>query len=191
MDAFQLVHSDRELQNEHLDACVNFFRQHPVYWSSSLVFVPENAPGSRGGEIAYLMRNVPACMTMEEFGQDKRPGVPKDHPRTQKMVVMMRKLLSEDAIHLSSDFATFPGKQCTEQQVGAILDQLFNELLAFKFVQGAASGRGKYTGKGGTSGRDDLAVAVLMGPLWESVFTKSETYTKFKREAYQRVFSVK
>lgn len=188
MDAFQLVHSDRELQNSRIMACVNFFRFHSVYHRSSLVFIPENAPGSRGGEIAYMLREQPACITMSEYGQDKRPGVPKDHVRTQNMIGRMRNLLSDDAICFSSDLASYPGKECTEQQVEATVDQLCGEFLAFKFVQGAASGRGKYTGKDGTSGRDDLAVAALMGPHWAQVFHESDQYNSFRRKGYQRVW---
>lgn len=204
MDAFRLTHSSRDLQNSRIFSCVRFFRHHPVYARSSLVFIPENAPGSRGGEIAHVLFSESACMTMEEFGkEDKRPGVPKRHEDTQSMVKKMKRLLTNDSIYFSADLGTYPGdevyhsrdqitpgywKHCVKPDlVNPLVDQLCAELLAFKFLQNSVSGRGKYTGKEGTSGRDDLGVAALMGPRWAKRFHNSSEYTEFRRKAYQRI----
>jgi len=189
LDAFVLVHSSRELQNSRIQACVDFFRTHKVYWKSSLIFIPENAPGSRGGEIADTLKGVPYCITMEEFGPDKCPGVPKNRKVTPLMIKAMRNLLTNDAIHFSDDITTFPGEDADVSSRNKIVEQLCDELLAFKFV--AKGDGGKYTGKGGVSGRDDLAVAALMGPYWSDVFYSSSYYDRFRRHTFERMLAAR
>jgi len=186
MDAFRLIQSSRILQNDHIMKCVDYFRKHPIFRVSSLVFIPENAPGSRGGEIAHTLAGQPAVVTMSEFGKDKRPGVPKDGWITQNMVKRMKKVLTEDFLHLAADMTTYPGKEATEEQREAMIDQLCHQLLAFKFKQ-TNSVHGKYSGKDGVSGRDDSAVAALMPLYWAEVFCESDEYFSFRKEAYQRL----
>jgi len=185
-------------------SCVRFFRSHPMFSHSTLVFIPENAPGSRGGEIAHVLAREPNCITMEEYNKtDPRPGVPKFHGDTQSMVKKMKRLLTNGSIYFSNELGTYPGdevyyatdkiqpefwKLCIDEKlVEPFVDQVCGELLAFKFVKAGTGGGGKYTGKHGTSGRDDLAVSLLMGPRWAKRFYKSEAYTRQRRDAYRRI----
>src|SRR5262249_51229283 len=69
-DAFHLDGGDREVQNDHVMSCVEFLRSHPIYRQAGLVYIPENAPGSRGGELAYQLRNVADSVTLAQYGRD-------------------------------------------------------------------------------------------------------------------------
>lgn len=178
MDAFRLVRGSRELKNDHLVTCVNWLRKHPVYRHAGLVFVCENLPGSNGAELAYQMRDVPASISMCEFGRDKRPGVPKTPDITENMVLRMRRLLNTDALHFAADMGTYAGDA---PAADAMIDQLCNQMLAFERVPLANnSTRSKWSGK--NAGRDDLAVAGLMPAYWAEVFYESPDYLDFRRE---------
>lgn len=180
MDAFRLVRGDRELKNDHVMACVRWLRSRPAYRYAGIVYVCENLPGSNGSELAYQMRGVAASTSMCEFGRDKRPGVPKDMKITENMVLRMRNLLNTDALHLAADLATYGGSDASPEPM---VDKLCEQLLAFQRMPlGGSSTRMHWTGKGGLSGRDDLAVAALMPAYWSEVFYQSADYDQFRRE---------
>jgi hypothetical protein len=189
LDAFRLVQSSREVQNDHVWSCVNYLRSRERYRHSLLVYIPENAPGSRGGELAYQLEG-PAknSITMREYGKDNRPGVPKDPDITQNMVNRMRRLLCNDSIHLATDLSTYGGVDATEVDIAAKVEQLASQLLAFQRIPSPHDpSRGKWSGKGGVSGRDDLAVSALMIPYWAERFFKNPAYDGYLQEAQHRI----
>lgn len=188
LDAFRLVQSSRELQNDHVFSCVNWLRSREHYRHSLLVYIPENAPGSRGGELAYQLKGVANSLTMHEYGKDKRPGVPKDADITANMVNRMRRLLSNDSIHISSDVGTYGGMDASANDVQAKVDQLASQLLAFQRIPSPHDpSRGKWSGKHGVSGRDDLAVSALMVPYWSECFYVSAQYAVEIKAAQHRI----
>ena len=189
LDAFKLVQGSRELQNDHVMSCVNWLRAQPIYRNSLLVYIPENAPGSRGSELAYVLDHVENSVVMREFGQDKRPGVPKTPDITVNMVMRMRRLLNNDALHLAAPLGTYGGGETVEATATAAkVEQLCSQLLAFERVKPTPdSATGKWSGKHGVSGRDDLAVATLMIPYWSEVFYRSADYASVLGAAHHRL----
>lgn len=188
MDSFRLENSDRELQNNHVMSCVNFLRTHPMYKQAGLVYIPENAPGSRGGELAYVLRNVANSITMSEFGQDKRPGVPKDKVRTANMINRMRIILNTDSWQFAHDMGAFiplDGTRTRAEAAAAMIDEVCSQLLAFRIDE-----HGKWSGKNGISGRDDSAVAMIMQPYWMEALLDSSDYAPFRLECNRRLLRV-
>lgn len=177
MDAFRLELGSREIQEAHVMACVNFLRTTLPYTGAGLVYVVENLPGSRGGELAYQLRNVTGCITMSEYGHDKRPGVPKTPVTTQNMGVRTRNLLNSNSIHIARNMGTFPGATPDESAAAArdVQKKLIDQLLAFEIDD-----HGRWTGKNGPSGRDDLAVALMMTYYWYETFCQSAAYQGFR-----------
>lgn len=191
MDAFRLVLSSREVQNDHVHSCINYLRQHPRYRQSTYVYIPECAPGSRGGELAHELRNVSHSLTMCEFGRDKRPGVPKTNTHTEEMVRRMRRLLVSDSISFAADMGVYGGREADPSRVQLMKDSLCDQLLAFRREQATEDApQGRWTGKGGKSHRDDMGVALLMGPLWIEQFLTSDDYASVRRETSQRFLYV-
>jgi len=162
------------LQDQHLTACITYLRQR---YTAALIFVVENLPGSRGGELAHQTRDVSNSITMREYGQDKRPGVPKDRVKTQTMGVRTRRLLQMRSIHFSSDMGTYPCDSAVEnaRAVAEIQHQICDQLLAFEIDE-----HGRWTGKNGATGRDDVAVALMMCYYWAETFMESSQYEEFR-----------
>lgn len=175
MDAFQLTMGSRELLDQHVQACVDFLRR--TYPDSKLVFCVENLPGNRGGEMAHQLRNVAGCLVMAEFGQDKRPGVPKTQVTTVTMGVRARRLLITDSLHFAARMGTFPADTAegNAAAVAAMQKQLVDQIIAFEIDD-----HGRWTGKNGPSGLDDLAVAWMMCYYWYEVFVESDQYLAFR-----------
>lgn len=171
----------RELQREHLDSCINFLRQHPMYRYAHLVFICENLPGSRGGELAHLVKELYNHTVMAEYGADNRPGVNKTHSSTQNMTLRMQSALLENAIAFAENLGTFTGVPPE-----AAKDNLLQQMLAFRYDEILK----KYTGKG-EGNRDDLMVAAMMPLYWKDVFTDSSHYAEARAQAnatYQHYF---
>lgn len=186
MDAFHLTLGSRDIQNDHVMSCINWLRSRELYRHASLVYIPENAPGSRGSELAHQLRHVPDSITMAQFGHDMRPGVPKKPDDTNNMVLRMRRLLATDAIHLAHDLGTYGGVDAVSP--AAMIDKLVDQLNAFQRVPTHAnSALCKWSGKGGVSGRDDLGVAALMATFWPEVFYESAAYDEFRRATNRRI----
>ena len=167
------MQSDRVLQNNHVAACVDFLRRTYPYRAAKLVFVVENLPGSRGGEIGHVVRDVADCVVMREYGKDARPGVPKDPVKTQTMGVRTRRLLQMDAVHFAHNMGTYPCDTAAEYEKArdAIRKQLVEQLMAFEIDE-----HGRWTGKNGPSGLDDLAVSFMMAYYWVETFFESPKY---------------
>jgi len=167
-------------------SCVNYLRSTTRYSSAGLVYIPENLPSGRGGELAYVLQHIGDSITMSEYGragEQKRPGVNKDQKITQNMVVRARRLLGASAIHLSADLAGY-GNTREERTASAAenVDKLCSQLLAFKYD----TKHNKWSGKDGVSGRDDTAVAFLMALYWPETFYNSDAYADFRRSCNQR-----
>lgn len=177
MDAFRLVQSDRVLQNNHVMACVDFLRSRVPYRTAGLVYAVENLPGSRGGELSYTLRDVSGCITLAESGPNKLPGVPKSRTSTQNMGVRTRRLLQMDAIHFAHDMGTYPCDTPEETARAArdVQEKLVQQWLAFEIDE-----HGRWTGKNGPSGRDDLGVAGMMAYYWYETFMESPAYERFR-----------
>jgi hypothetical protein len=185
MDSFRLTLGSREVQNDHVMSCINWLRAQAMYRHAGLVYVPENAPGSRGGELAYQLRGVKNSLTMAEYGKDMRPGVPKMPHMTENMVLRMRRMLANDSLHFAENLATYGGH---ESNPALMIDQLCAQLLAFQRVPTQRDGaRTKWSGKTGLSGRDDLAVATLMAPYWAEMFYDSSQYSEFRRDVNEHM----
>jgi hypothetical protein len=177
--------SDRELQNAHVMACINFLRRHYLYRYGSLVYIVENAPGSRASELASQLRNVENAISMREFGarNERRCGVPKTREITHLMVLDMRTLLVTDAISFAHDMGTYPPditRLGRDAAVAAIQYKICDQLLAFELDE-----HGKWSGKKGPTGLDDAAVAVLM-IRWARKFFSDPLYADFIAAARQR-----
>jgi hypothetical protein len=154
---------------------VDFLKRN--YPDSKLSFCVENVPDNRGGEMAHQLRNIPGCLVMSEFGQDKRPGVPKTPVTTQTSGVRARRLLITDSVHFAARMGTFPAAtpEETRAAVIAIQRQLVDQIIAFEIDE-----HGRWTGKNGPSGLDDLAVAWMMCYYWYEVYVESEKYLEFR-----------
>jgi hypothetical protein len=175
MDAFHLTMGSHELLDQHVKACLEFLRRN--YSESKLVFCVENLPGNRGGEMAYQLRNVSGCLVMNEFGQDKRPGVPKTRAITVTMGMRARRLLLTDGVHFAARMGTFPADTPEENSAAVIATQkqLVEQIIAF-----IIDDHGRWTGKNGATGLDDLAVSWMMCYYWYEVFTESDEYLAFR-----------
>ena len=185
MDSFHLTLGDRELQNNHILSCINWLRSRDLYKVASLVYIPENAPGSRGSEIAYHLRLEPNSITMSEFGRDMRPGVPKTPAITDNMVLRMRRLLANDAIHMAHDMGTYGGLEATPDKM---VDQLIGQMNAVQRVPTHTNSvNTKWSAKGGLSGLDDTVVTALMATYWPEVFYNSPAYDEFRRATNRRI----
>lgn len=183
--------SSREVQNDHVMSCINYLTQHPMYAQSTYVYIPENAPGSRGGELAYDLRNVENSITICEFGRDKRPGVPKRTEHTEEMVRRMRRLLVNDSIAFAADMGVYGGREAEPGRKELMMDTLCAQFSAFRRDKPTEDApKGKWTGKGGSSHRDDMAVAAMMGPLWIEQFYTSDAYTQIRRNTSRRFLYV-
>lgn len=165
---------EREVQNEHVQGCVKWIRNHPVFSSSFLVYICENAPGSRGGEMKNELKGWPNSVSMAEFGSDSRYGVPKDPTITQVMTRRMLVALTENGIAFGSDMSTH-----SDRTPEAIKQILLNQMLAFRYDEK----KGKLTGKTGSSGRDDLLVAAMMVFYWHQQFEEDPRYTNYRARA--------
>ncbi len=177
MDSFRLVGGSRTLQNDHVHACVNFLRRHPIYQQSYLVYMVENAPGSRASELQEQFRDVSRSVTMHQYGSDKRAGVPKTVDVTQRMVVRMQRALIDDAFVFAHDMATHE-----DTTVDAIQQKFINQLLGFRF----SDKLGKLTGKE-TCG-DDLFISAAMITLWQEVLHTDVRYAQHRKRANSDVF---
>lgn len=180
LDAFHLKLGSRELQNDHIMSCVNYLRRHRVYHSATLVYIPENAPGSRGSEVAYLMKDVANSITMAEFGQSRQPGVPKDPAKTRVMMGRTRNALMDGSLAFAHDMATH-----RDGTVAAMKHTLCQQMLAYHFDELT----GKLTGKG-EGRRDDLLVSFMMVFYWEETFRTDSRYALFRQKTQQYQFLV-
>ena len=170
MDAFRLEMGEVELEHDHVRRCREFLAQR--YRGSRLVWAVENLPGNHGGSLAHQLRAHPRSLVLREFGSDKRPGVPKTAESTQAMCSKARRLLVQDCVQFAADMG------CHPEHAGGAADlrtQLCAQLRSFEINE-----RGKWTGKGGASGRDDLAVSWLMGLYWDEVYYESPEYASFR-----------
>ena len=181
MDSFRLIQSDRELQNDHVTCCINFLRQHRIYKLSSLIYIPENLPGSRGGELAYYLRNITSSMTMAEYGPDRRPGVPKTPQSTQNMMLRTKAALHDGCLQFAHDMGTYRGVPRE-----TIIQQCCDQLLAFRFDEKTKKLSGKAEG-----GRDDLLVALMMPLYWSEVFRNHPSYAGFRSKELRRPLIMK
>lgn len=170
MDAFHVDMGSVELEHEHLRACRKFLTLR--YPHARLIWAVENLPGNHGGSVAYQMENQPRCLVLSEFGHDRRPGVPKTRESTKAMCAKARRLLVDNAVVFAADMGCYPDSPGGAQ---ALQSQLCRELLAFEITV-----EGKWTGKNGASGRDDLAVSWLMGLYWDQVYYESPKYDEFR-----------
>jgi len=170
MDAFRLEMGDVELEHEHVRHCREFLMR--AYPGARLVWAVENLPGNHGGSIAHQLREQRRCLVLREFGSDKRPGVPKSAETTQAMCSKGRRLLVQDCVYFAANLGCHP-----DYAGGAagLREQLCHQLAAFEIDQ-----RGRWTGKGGATGRDDLAVSWLMGLYWDEVYYESPEYAGFR-----------
>lgn len=181
MDAFNLVAGDREVQNEHVQGCIKWLRNHPVYAGSFLVYICENAPGSRGGEMANECKGWSNSVSMAEFGADSRAGVPKDPVSTQIMTRRMLRALTEDGIAFASDMHTH-----SDRTPEAMKQILINQMLAFRYDEK----KRKLSGKVGASGRDDMLVATMMIMYWYEQFEKDPRYREYRIRANSAIPNV-
>jgi hypothetical protein len=173
LDAFRLVQGSRELQNDHIWSCVDFLRSRHMYKQASLVYVPENLPGSKGGEVAYLMQHVPNSLTLSEYGAgaDRRPGVPKNAISTQNMMLRMKRALFTNSLCFASDFGVH-----RDATPAAMVQALCDQLLVYRFDERTHKLSGKAEG-----GRDDLLVAAMMPLYWHEAFKTHPWYDQFVR----------
>lgn len=181
IDSFHLVSSSREVQNEHVQGCIRWLRNHPVYSGSFLVYICENAPGSRGGEMANECKGWSNSVSMAEFGADSRAGVPKDQVSTQIMTRRMLIALVEDGIAFASDMFTH-----SDRTPEAMKQILINQMLAFRYDEK----KRKLSGKVGASGRDDLLVATMMIMYWQEQFEKDPRYREYRVRANSMIPNV-
>jgi len=143
-----------------------------MYKQACIVFICENYPVGRAGEIAAAL-NIGQdedrgnfCI-MREFGQNKNvPGVGKTARSTQLMVAKMQRCLKEHALMFSSDFATFGGKNPE-----SVVQRIEEQLLRFRWNEEDK----KYNAKG-PGQTDDLAVVMHMAPYWSIVFNDDKRY---------------
>ena len=173
LDAFRLINASRELQRSHIDACINYLRRHRNYMYAHLVFMCENAPGSRGGEMAALVKDLYQHTSMCEFGQNKNPGVPKTPDITQRMTMRMQGALLENAISFAAEFGTYHGVPPE-----AAKQNFLQQCLAFRWDEKEH----KYHGKG-EGRRDDMMVAAMMPLYWRDQFETSVDYTDARTKA--------
>jgi hypothetical protein len=173
MDAFRLIQGSRELQNDHIWSCIEFLRHRPMYRQASLIYIPENLPGSKGGEVAYLLQHVPNSVTMAEFGSgaDRRPGVPKTHITTQNMMLRMKRALHSNSLHFAHDMGVH-----RDARQDAVVHAFCDQLMAYRFDELTK----KLSGKG-DGGRDDLLVATMMPLYWHELFKTQPWYADFVR----------
>jgi len=178
-----------DFRNEHVDAMYQSLRNHPTYRTTRLVYIPENLPSAHGADIVYDTKGLPRTIVMNEFGADRRPGVPKKAETTNVMIPQLGRMFERNAVYYSEDLMTFD-KSKKEQQI----EQLEQELVAMEFIYAKSASndpfqtnQGKWTGKFGPLGKDDGAVALAMAPYWSYMFMNSADpeYMAFISEANQ------
>lgn len=157
---------------------------HPKLKGAGIVYIPENLPAAHGAELAYHFQNVWNVCVMREFGQDKRPGVPKTDDSTNQCVLMMRNLFNSRAVCYSECLMSYNDEQISQLQ-GVFEEQM----LAMEYIREvpkhntelSKTPRGKWTGKRSILRKDDMAVAAVMIPYWRSRFihTPCDEYVRF------------
>ena len=176
-----------DFRNEHIDAMYQSLRNHPVYKSARLVYIPENLPSAHGADVVYDTKGLPNTLVMHEFGPDRRPGVPKRVETTNVMMSQLGRMFERNAVYYAEDLMTFEKTEKDKQ-----LAQLEDELVAMEFIYAKEAtndpfqtNQGKWTGKFGPLGKDDGAVALAMAPYWSHMFMNSadQEYMQFISEA--------
>ena len=190
MDSFQWQDGVVDYRDKHIMYCVNWLLKHKVYSQSSQVYIAENLPGNTGGMMAHTCRDVPFSITMAEVNKtDKRFGVGKTHQSTIDMILKMKNMLCEGRLVFAHDMGTYmelkDGKLTDDSREPAEMKEvLLSQLAAFRWDPETR----KYSGKA-LGGRDDTAVAAMMGPQWSPVFLASASYAEFRARTLQRCYT--
>lgn len=146
--------------------------------------IPEAAPGPIAATFQYLLvqeqKRPHNCLgnalIMCEYGQDRKPGVPKTAEITDHMVRLSSTMMKEDRIWISENFIS--GLNTRPQ---AMLDNFFHQIGTFRCeVKGNKNdtfSTWKYKWCGDI---DDMVVSFMMVLFWSVYFWES-SYQGYKR----------
>lgn len=122
------------------------------------IFIPENNLGNEGQTLWNMIKKMPDVRCY--WQKDDRPGVYKGKDTAEIYQYTFNNKLSNNRVHFAAEFFTTSRDKTREQILGLAREQLEQ----FQFVYDPKTNKQTITGK--HCGNDDLAVALLMGPVW-------------------------
>lgn len=171
MDAVSVKSEKSQIKvtlKQHLDRLDEI----PIFRNSIKVFVPENNYANEGTYLWNMVKNYPK---LREYRQkDDKTGVHKGHGMADHYQYMFNVKLKNEAVQFDNEFFT-TSRAYERNSIKALLRE---QLERYHFGVEEPKSEGKdgrqyITGKMGTSGQDDLAIAVLMGVFWGPVVLKN------------------